>query len=177
MRAATLLLAVICAISTSSCAGPRPYDPDKVIPAFATLDADNDICQSQLRAGTLAKISDFTHCLLNAKIKFAGAIHLKEATVLAAYSTRMGTLAGDADAGRVTVQQYLVRLADINGDFNKSIAAEYNQNEAERQQNAASMMAMGAALQNAGAALKGPQSNSLHCTTTQMGMFTNTDCN
>lgn len=174
-RGAILLQLIAGYIFLAGCAAPPPFDVDNVVNATSVMSAENDACVSGVRSGRFTKAIDLTTCLVTAKQNFVKAIRLRDDTPFKAYAARMDTLAGDADAGHISYNEFQSQMLEINADFNRDIAEKYRQNAADRQMAAARLQALGAAMQQAGANMRASQ-GSIDCTTTRMGMFVNTHC-
>lgn len=174
------LLASLALVLLAGCAAPEPFQASAVPGAQAMLSEENDVCFASLRSGQYKAIKPFVECLAVAKIHFTQAIKLRDDTPLKAFVGRLGTLAGETDAGRVDPKEFVERLTAINGEFNDTLASTYRINAEERAEAARRAQAFAAGLAAAGASMQAatpPPNPTLHCTSTRMGAFVNTDCN
>lgn len=155
----------------------QTYDADALQGASATQTANTDVCFANARSHTFTTLRQFTDCMVTARGQFVATIKIKDSSLFAAYTQRMNLLGDEADTGKMDAQAFMGRLTAINADFFTQLGNEYQQAEADRTRRAAALAAFGAAMQNSSAQMQRTQQNSIHCTTTTTGMFTNTNCN
>ena len=172
-----ILLGLVCVLG--GCAQPL-IDSSNLPSAMATFHLASDQCGGRLNAKEFKSAHDATSCYVEAWHDLVMALKVKDTSLFNAFQARALLASDELDAGHITAPQFFARYTQETNDLAQQLAQTASLETDRRHRNAAFFAALaqaGRAMQQTATAMQPIPPSSFNCTSTQTGIFTNTQCN